>query len=534
MKNFILFLIALAFTLQASAQTAPFQIVIEPFSIDGLEGLQAFAVGQYNGKWLLMGGRSDGLHRRQPWATFDSAGQNPQLIVVDPVAQQTWSAPLSSLPVGISEQLSSTNMESYQDGIYLYLIGGYGYSVTAADHITHPAITAVKVPDVINAIISGTPFNSYFRQVTDQQFAVTGGYLNKIYNVFYLTGGQRFDGRYNPMNNPTFTQEYTNSIRKFLISDDGTNLIITHVANITDTLNLHRRDYNVVPQIMPNGQEGLTAFSGVFQVDADLPFLDCINIDSNGYSVNNAFSQYYNHYHCANIPLFSANANEMHNLFFGGIAQYYDSAGILVQDTNVPFVRTIARVTRTANGNMAEYKLPVEMPGLLGAGSEFIRAESLPEYENDVLKLDDLTADTTLLGYIFGGINSTLANIFWINNGTQSTASNQVFSVYLLKNQVTGSDFLNVQSNGTLHMQVYPNPNDGNFNIRFDLKTLSEVRLTISDVAGNIFENSILNNFKPGGNSIMRNLKNFSGGSAFLITLETPAEKATQKILVEQ
>jgi hypothetical protein len=534
MKNIFLILIVLVFTTEAYPQTAPFQIAVESFNISGLEGLQAFAFGQYDGKWLLMGGRLDGLHRRQPWATFDSAGQNSQLIVVDPVAKQKWSAPLSSLPVGISEQLSSTNMEFYQDGIYLYVIGGYGYSITADDHITHPVITAIKVPDVINAIISGTSFSSYFRQVTDQQFAVTGGYLNKMYDVFCLTGGQRFEGRYNPMNNPTFTQEYTNSVRKFLIADDGTNLIITHLATITDTLNLHRRDYNVAPQIMPNGQEGLTAFSGVFQVDADLPFLDCVNIDSSGYSVNSAFAQYYNHYHCANIPLFSANANEMHNLFFGGIAQYYDSAGILVQDTNVPFVRTIARVTRTANGTMAEYKLPVEMPGLLGAGSEFIRTENLPEYDNDVLKLDDITGDTTLLGYIFGGINSTLANIFWINTGTQSTASNQIFSVYLIKNQTTGVDWLNDQSNGTLHMQVYPNPNDGNVNIRFDLKALSEVRLTISDVAGNIFENSVLNNFKPGGNTVIRNLRNFSEGSAYFITLETLTEKATQKIIIEQ
>jgi hypothetical protein len=531
----IVFFFAQCLHLPARAQTAPFQIAIEPFSIDGLEGLQAFAFGQHDGKWLLLGGRLDGLHRRQPWATFDSAGQNTQLIVVDPVAQLKWSAPLSSLPVSISEQLSSTNMEFYQDGIYLYVIGGYGYSITADDHITHPVITAVKVPDVITAIIAGTSFTPFFRQVTDEQFAVTGGYLNKIYNIFYLTGGQRFDGRYNPMNNPTFTQEYTNSIRKFLISDDGTNLTVTHLATITDTINLHRRDYNVAPQIMPNGQEGLTAFSGVFQVDADLPFLDCVNIDSTGYAVNSTFSQYYNHYHCANIPLFGANANEMHNLFFGGIAQYYDSAGILVQDTNVPFVRTIARVTRTADGNMAEYKLPVEMPGLLGAGSEFIRAENLPAFDNEVLKLDEITADTTLLGYIFGGINSSEANIFWTNTGTQSIASNTVFRVFLLKNQPTGAgDWLNVQSKGTLHMQVYPNPTDGNFNIRFDLGTLTQVRLTISDVNGKIFENSVLNNVTPGGNTVMRNLKNFSGGSGCLITLETPTEKATQKIIIEQ
>lgn len=82
-----------------------------------------------------------------------------------------------------------------------------------------------------------------------------------------------------------------------------------------------------------------------------------MNIDSSGYAANNAFSQYYNHYHCAFLPPYSAGANEMHTVFFGGIAQFYDSLGILVQDNNVPFVKTIARVTRNAAGVMAEYKL---------------------------------------------------------------------------------------------------------------------------------------------------------------------------------
>jgi hypothetical protein len=528
----IVLLFAQGLHMPAHAQTAPFQIGIEPFNINGLGGLQAFAFGRHNGKWLLMGGRLDGLHRRQPWATFDSAGQNDRLIVVDPVTQQNWSASVSSLPVNMQEQLSSTNMEFHQDGEYLYVVGGYGYSITADDHITYPSLIAIKIPDVINAILTGESFNAYFRRVSDEQFAVTGGYLNKIYNTYYLTGGQRFDGRYNPMNNPTFTQEYTNSIRKFLIADDGINLTITHLAAITDTINLHRRDYNVVPQIMPDGKEGLTAFSGVFQVDADLPFLNCVNIDSTGHFVNNAFSQYYNHYHCANIPLYSASANEMHNVFFGGIAQYYDSTGILVQDTNVPFVKTIARVTRNGNGTMAEYKLPVEMPGLLGAGSEFIRAENLPEYNNEVLNLDDITADSTLIGYIFGGINSSAANIFWINTGTQSIASNTVFKVYLLNTPQTGVDELNMQSTGTLHMQVYPIPSDGNLNIRFDLRSMTDVRLTISDGNGRIFENSVLSHLKPGRNVLARNLKVFSNGNAYIITLETPTEKATQKIII--
>ena len=39
---------------------------------------------------------------------------------------------------------------------------------------------------MISAIVSGTSFSSYFRQVTDEQYVVTGGYLNKIYDTSYL------------------------------------------------------------------------------------------------------------------------------------------------------------------------------------------------------------------------------------------------------------------------------------------------------------------------------------------------------------
>ena len=310
----------------------------------------------------------DGLHIRQPFASFDIAGHNTQLIVVDPETLQKWSTSLTSLPISIQEQLQSTNMEFYQNEDYLYLVGGYGYSATIADYTTFDKLTAVDVPSTINAIINNTSITDHFRQITDDQFQVTGGGLDKINNTYYLVGGQKFLGRYNPMgpdHGPGFIQEYTNQIRKFQISDDGNTITIDHLPSITDAINLHRRDYNATAQIFPDGAEGLTAFSGVFQTSVNFPYLNCVNIDSTGYIVNNDFSQYFNHYHCANVPLYSATQNEMHTVFFGGIAQYYENLGIIIQDDNVPFVKTIARVTRDSEGNMVEYKLPNEMPSFL-------------------------------------------------------------------------------------------------------------------------------------------------------------------------
>lgn len=178
----------------------------------------------------------------------------------------------------MQEQLSSTNIEFHQEGNYLYMIGGYGYNAATAARKTFENLTAIDVPALINAVINGTAITSYFRQISDAQFAVTGGHLKKINGTFYLIGGNKFDGNYNPMGNPTYTQVYTDAIRKFNLTDNGTTITINHLPTITDATNLHRRDYNAVQQILPNGAEGITVFSGVFQPTIDLPFLNSVTI----------------------------------------------------------------------------------------------------------------------------------------------------------------------------------------------------------------------------------------------------------------
>lgn len=413
---------------------APFKIALEPMNIANLGGLHGYSFGQSNDKWLIIGGRLDGLHQRQPFAAFDIAGNNNQIIVVDPISQKSWKASLRSLPTSMQEQLSSTNMGFYQEGDYLYFFGGYGYSATENNHTTYAQLTVIKISDVIHAVINKKSFNSFFRQITDVKFQVTGGRVKKIGNVFYLLGGNKFIGRYRPMDNARgFTQAYTDQVRMFTIDDDGTNITITHLPSYTDKANFHRRDFNGESQILPNGEEGITMFSGVFQAGTRLPFLNSVTIDANAYKVNNTFQQYYNHYHSAVLPLYSEIENEMHNVFFGGMAQYYDDNGTLVRDDNIPFVKTIARVTRDANGIMKEYKLPIEMPSLLGTGAEFIPNKNIPHFDNEVIKLDEIKDNTVLVGYIYGGISSSAKNILFSHNDAQSDASSQIFKVFLTK-----------------------------------------------------------------------------------------------------
>ncbi len=536
LKLIVLFA-TLLFYSTLNAQTPPFSISIEPLNITGLSGIQSYAFAQDSGKWLIIGGRLDGLHQRQPFASFDIAGHNNQLIVVDPLTQQKWTAPLSALPTSIKEQLSSTNMEFFQEGDYLYCIGGYGYSATAVDHTTYPNLTAIKVSDVIQGVINGTVSSAHFRQITDPKFQVTGGSLKKINGNFYLLGGQKFIGRYNPMgpnNGPGFIQEYTNSVRKFSLSDNGTTITVTHLPSHTDSTNLHRRDYNAEAQILPNGEEAITMFSGVFQQAADLPFLNSVTVDSANYSVNNAFQQYYNHYHCPTIPIYSESTKEMHTVFFGGIAQYYDNAGTLVQDNNVPFVNTIARVTRDSSGAMAEYKLPIEMPALLGSGAEFIPNENFPHFNNEVFKLDSLQTDSVLIGYIYGGISSTAANIFFINNGTQSSASSQIFKVYLKRPITSSIDELNTSSTSSLNLITYPNPNEGELNLEFTLRKKDDVTISITDAKGALVSQFILNDAAAGRSQHTTEIDTLLKGGIYFLTFETSESKVTRKLILRR
>ena len=525
--------ILLLTTIVSYGQTAPFEITIEPISVPGLGGIQSYVFGQANGMWLIVGGRLDGLHKRQPNASFDVAGHNNQLIVVDPITLQKWQTPLTTLPTSIQEQLSATNMEFYQENDYLYCIGGYGYSPTENDHTTYNKLTAIKVSDVINAVINNTSLTPYFRQITDNQFQVTGGRLKKINNTFYLLGGQKFIGRYNPQgpnNGPGFVQEYTNAIRKFNLIDNGSTISISHLTPHIDNANLHRRDYNGEQQILPNGDEGITMFSGVFQQTVNLPFLNSVTVDASGYSVNNTFQQYYNHYHCPVLPIYSQLDNEMHTVFFGGIAQFYDNAGVLVQDDNVPFVNTIARVTRDSNGDMAEYKLPVEMPSLLGAGAEFIPNLTFPHFNNEVFKLDNVTTTNILIGYIYGGISSSQPNIFFINNGTQSNASSQIFKV-LIKKSTLSIDEFNEASTSSLNLIVYPNPNKGKLNISFNLIDSNDVTLTIYDLKGAIINKSELKNLPVGENLIEKEIPNLTTGGVYFVSIKTPSDQMTYKLI---
>jgi hypothetical protein len=282
---------------------------------------------------------------------------------------------------------------------------------------------------------------------------------------------------------------------------------------------------------MPDGSEGITLFSGVFQPTVDLPFLNAVSVGPDGYWVEDDFVQHYNHYHCPAIPLYAAGNHEMYTVFFGGMAQFYEENGLLVQDNNVPFVTTIATVIRDAEGHMREEKLPVEMPGLMGAGAEFIPNPAIPWQSNDVLDLDVVETDSILLGRIFGGINSTAPNIFFTNDGTQSMADNQVLNVYLVKNEMTQTE--KVQYTDRFDLIVYPNPASGTLCIDCTLPEKADVELTLHDASGKVWLQETYRELPVGKSRLTLELPGMFAQQVLFITARTSAGSVSRQLILE-
>jgi len=515
MKKIILTLAVLTgFSIYAQSPEA-FNIEIEPMTITNTPGLHSYTWGMTDdGKWVIFGGRIDGLHERQPFAAFLEAGNNTSVFVIDPVNEEAWSKDLSVLPSSIFEQLQSTNQQGYQRDSTLYIFGGYGYSATAGDHITFPNVSAIDLNGLADSIIANGNITSFFRQITDPHFKVTGGQIGYLNSTFYLVGGQLFDGRYNPMGpnqGPGFTQEYTDEVRQFELIDDGTNLTVSNYSAANDVANLHRRDYNMARQIFPTGDTGYTVFSGVFDPN-DMPFLNTVDVTTTGYIVNNTFNQYLSQYHSAKIPIYDSTANAMHTLFFGGMSQFYlDDNNDLIEDTDVPFVKTISRVTRLNDGTMNETALHyIEMPALLGAGAEFIPNGDYM-YDDDIIDIRLVPNSKTLIGYIYGGIESTDLNIFFVNDGTQSSASNTIFKVYINKSTV-GLNEYTINGNSIKSSNIYPNPVKKDVNIDYYVPKNALVKITIIDTNGKLIMNASEEQLTEGSYTSTINVSELSKG----------------------
>jgi len=478
----------------AAQNPGHFDLQLDTVTIPGLPGLHSFAAATHSGKWIILGGRRDGMH--QKFNAFPTSTANQRIYVVAPESGQVWQRPLSELPDTLQEQLRSTNMEFFQQGETLLFAGGYGRSEVAQNHITYPYLTLVNVPGLMNAVINGNLLQPHFQQIRDTFFAVTGGQLLPLADTFYLVGGHRFDGVYSA-NSTNPTQFYSNAIRKFTLAPGTAGMRVAHQSKVVDELNLHRRDYNLTPQVFENGEWGLTAFSGVFQPGLALaPFLNILEIRASGHAPVNGFSQFLVNYHCAKTQLWAQSANETHTLFFGGISNYWlDENDSLRKDNRLPFVKTVSRVSRLKDGSYQEVPFAAKLPWHTGTSAEFMPANGLPTFANGMVDYDQLPLGKTLLGYIVGGIVTPDAqpNPFTANTVGITSASARLIQVFLEKKASSHTTEKPLDGRFDLAVKVSPNPASDHWDVRLRLPQTGHLRALLQDAQGHIVRRLDLN-----------------------------------------
>ena len=418
----------------ATPQNLPYSLQISAVSMPSVPSIQSAIFAQAGGKWLVIGGRTNGLHNFDPSGliSFPPDDQNNSIIVIDPTTGQTWTEPWSStgLPASMTASLASTNQEFHQVGNRLYAVGGYSDDPVTNQFTTYDTLSSINVRGMINAVINHGNVAAQVKQIRDPRLAVTGGEMETLGNRTYLVFGQNFQGGYNG-NTADYSQIYTDEVRSFRIVDKGNALAVAGYKAQRDPMNFRRRDYNLGPTILPNGRQGLTAFGGVFTPQGNgYRFPVLINPGGTA-KIDTKYQQFFSQYTSANVGLFDSKTRSMDTIFFGGISLYdYNFAtGQFTVDTELPFVDDVTTFAQRADGSDQEYIMPSQLPGRYGSNAAFFASPGLPHYSDGVIKLNRLTGPTTL-GYIYGGIYSTVGDT--TDPPSQTTSSNQVFRVTLI------------------------------------------------------------------------------------------------------
>jgi len=463
MKKIIVISLLGAWALYADNQTTdlspvfvdaplPFTISIQSAEFTLPMGIQSGAAAQCGSKYLFIAGRINGLHNfNNDTNNFPPNQQNTTVFVIDPCKKSVVTRSLLDPSSGLTQEqidtLSVTSPQFYQHHKTLYITGGYGVDTSTGNFSTKDTLTAIDVPGLIHWVTHPNCSSravDYIRQISNPVFQVTGGHMFQVgKNPTLLMLGQNFTGFYTP----NTTGDYTEQIRRFHIIDDGKCLnVIVERATSPDP-NYRRRDLNIIPIIKfcchKKKTPAFVALSGVFTESAGawtvpIEISACGNPHMADPDLATTFKQGMNNYNSAHVELLSKRGN-IYSILFGGITFEYYQDGQFFTDAELPFTNNVTVVKRNKNGRYQQYLLPTEYPTivstasnpgnvlLFGAGAKFMPAPDIHIYKNGVLKLKKIKKPT-VIGYIIGGIQSTLPNT---NSSSDSAASPYVFKVIL-------------------------------------------------------------------------------------------------------
>jgi hypothetical protein len=348
-------------------------------------------------------------------------------------------------------------------------------------------MTAVNLPSLINTVMNKTPMpaNS-IRQAHDTGFAVTGGELSLIDSTVYLVFGWNFYFT----TPPTPQDLYSHQVRTFTYKDNGTTLTTSPVTvcatcqdkyadNRADSGNFRRRDGTMSAVIDPaDGSQALLYYSGVFK-NGDVNFDSPVWIGKSSAAEDTGFVMRSNVYTCQAVPVYSASRKEFYASLLGGMKNATYNGGPITRPTrltaanapvtstpndfsSIPFTNQFSTVMVDAKHNFRQYLLPDSFsktitPVVLPANpADSIAANTLPAGSvtyngteagliwtldpalmkmNGVVDFDAFIKRNPAggdIGYLHGGIQSALVNVFGSKAAHYSIASNRIFAVKIV------------------------------------------------------------------------------------------------------
>lgn len=425
----------------------PFTIEIQKADFALPNGLHSYAWAPYKDKWLLLAGRTDGLHGFGPSNNFPPEAQNTIAYVIDPRKKTVYSRALNDPSSGLSQrqidQLSVTSPQFSYKGKTLYICGGYGVDSATGLFGTKDTLTAINIPKFMKWVIkpnTHVPAVNWIRQTSDPILQVTGGYMTTMYGDLstLLIFGQNFTGSYT-----TGTSgNYTKQVRRFKIEDDGYRVRIKDKKYLPTDPSFRRRDLNVVPIIQSNQKKAFVALSGVFTSDGGIWTVP-VKISVKGETkmadpLNpSTFKQGMNNYVCPTIGMYSKSTNAMYMVLLGGISYGFFQNGVFTTDPEIPFINQVTTIKIDKKGHFTQYLMNNQYPTILstgsnpgnpllfGAGAAFFSSEKVSSHGNGVFCFDKIK-EPVVIGYIIGGIMSTLPDT---NTMSDSTASPYIFKV---------------------------------------------------------------------------------------------------------
>lgn len=478
----LVFIFGIVATHSASAQSLG-NFRFDTVKIPDWPAIHSFAYGVMPPHVLMIGGRKDGIHDKK--TGFEITSNNSSMYLWNTQTNQITEQNLDGLPIELFDFLSASNAQFVQDSSYLYLMGGYAQSVLG-EFKTYPVFARIDLKNIISSILTKQDISNSIKYTVDDTFAIAGGQLRILDSIFYLVGGHYFSGKYNDDASKT-VQRYTDAYRMFRIQNTPDTFYVNTLAEIHNDFNFHRRDFNLNPIIDEQGNKKLMVYSGVFQYNINRPFLNTAIIDRTNYEERFDFEHKLASYTCSRLGIYDSIKNEFHQIFFGGMAEYFkDSSNQIVRDPLVPFVKSVSCLTRKQNGRFEESLLKEELPGYFGTNSEILLSPDLPLFFQDIVDLNKLPKDSVFIGTLFGGIyNPTNERNPWEKDLAKHTVSNpyliKIYYKAAIPNRVNQIKLTEKE----FSFQLIPNPVTEKFIVSFDAPVpIKKATIWIQDVHG--------------------------------------------------